>query len=309
MISSTALLELLNHAKPSEGEDLDPRFDAAISFIEQSNYEEALPLIEQTFKEGNLDIRVIMHILHVNFLKDGLNSFLETIPFIQEALTTHWDNLSPVTKRESHASRSIEYFFSTIKKQVERSRELFSQKRIDTFHTQTASQSPEVLKKINTLLQSSIDFFSHTWKLPSSIKDIQYIVSWLQSIKIAPPPEAPEDEKAPETKSQKLPPPEAKDNPLPFSPLMDELIKKINLFETLIQEKKLLKASFIGNDIQNILDNFDPALFFPQIFSKYFSLLAKHIETLTIEWEQKGTPQWDALQKLYQTDVETFLKW
>ena len=87
------------------------------------------------------------------------------------------------------------------------------------------------------------------------------------------------------------------------------LYKKIQLFEALIEKQDFEKAAMISDDISTIIKNFDPTLFFPKLFSRYFALTATHIDTLSDEWNNKTSLKWEALNRLYQIDIEGFIQW
>ena len=102
---------------------------------------------------------------------------------------------------------------------------------------------------------------------------------------------------------------------MPLSEFLDSsapmtlLMKKLQAFELLIEKEDFVKAALIADDISTLMKNFDPSLFFPKLFSKYFALSATHIDTLAMEWENKNTLKWEALHRLYQTDLSGFIEW
>lgn len=103
---------------------------------------------------------------------------------------------------------------------------------------------------------------------------------------------------------------EAKSEPLSlFIASLDELSRKLKVFEDLIGKNDYLKAAVVANDIERMIENFDPLNYFPKLFSRYFSLFAKHVAALTDEFEKKETLQVKALEKLYRTDLQLFLEW
>ena len=321
MNSTKLLSDYLDQASPIDTATFDLRFEEAVSLLEQDAFEDAIPLIEEVFKEGCLDIRLIMQLFYALFLKEGVMSLAKTLPSLQEVLTTYWEKLSPISMRESHASKSIVWFFSTLSKRMKRSGELHKEKRIDSLWSRTATCSSEDLNTIERLLEDLITFFLNTWKLPVCQQHIRSILSWIGSVKKTLSNPLPSS-KPPNPSPKKAPPPSKTKEALPtkqtgktpasssfISPNLEKLTQKLHLFEALIKENKFKKASLVASDIQQIIENFDPILFFPELFSSYLSILAKHIDTLTMEWDQKESPQWNALNQLYQTDIEAFVKW
>lgn len=87
------------------------------------------------------------------------------------------------------------------------------------------------------------------------------------------------------------------------------LFKKIQVFVALIEKQDFEKAAIVSDDIQTTIKNFDPSLFFPKLFSHYFALTAAHSDVLSNALNNKTSLKWEALNRLYQTDVEEFIQW
>jgi hypothetical protein len=94
-----------------------------------------------------------------------------------------------------------------------------------------------------------------------------------------------------------------------FIESLDNLSRKLKIFEALIEKNDYLKAAVIANDIDYSIQNFDPLSYFPKLFAKYFSICAKHVAALTEQYEKKESLQVKALVNLYRTDLEMFLDW
>jgi hypothetical protein len=94
-----------------------------------------------------------------------------------------------------------------------------------------------------------------------------------------------------------------------FIESLDNLSRKLKIFEALIENDDYLKAAVVANDIDHLIENFDPLSYFPKLFAKYFSIFAKHVTALTEQYEKKDSLQVRALVKLYRTDLKMFLDW
>lgn len=90
---------------------------------------------------------------------------------------------------------------------------------------------------------------------------------------------------------------------------INDFLLKLDAFETLVDKNDHLKAAIVAQDINLSIDSFDPANYFPKIFAKYFSLLARHVTALSEQAIHKDSMQFQVLQKLYQTDKEMFIEW
>lgn len=95
---------------------------------------------------------------------------------------------------------------------------------------------------------------------------------------------------------------------LAVSPRFVELCAKLDAFEVLIGRRDFLKAAYLADEIQRTLDDFDPRLYFPDIFARYSELLAKNIEIIAEYWEQKDTIGWKALGQFCQVNLKGFVE-
>ena len=90
---------------------------------------------------------------------------------------------------------------------------------------------------------------------------------------------------------------------------MKILFKKLQVFETLMEKKEYQKAALVADSISIAIENFDPTIYFPKLFSSFFSILAKNTNSISIHWEERESLEWKFLEKLYKTDIEEFISW
>ncbi len=90
---------------------------------------------------------------------------------------------------------------------------------------------------------------------------------------------------------------------------LDIFLRKLKVFESLINQNDYLKAAIVSKDIDHLLENFDPINFFPKVFAKYFALFAKHVAALSEQYEKKESLQVKSLEKLYRADLDMFIDW
>lgn len=307
------LISLLEKASTQEEETYDVRFEEVVSLVDQEQLDEAAQMISSIFAEGSIDIRLIMYLLYSRFISQGIEA-LTTIFFdIEKIISHYWDRLSPASTREKHLLTSLSWLLTTIGKKLKRSEKLIKNKKSDDF----LNRSSRILasQQVETLIQKTHhfgDFLSQRFKEPTLSQSIFFISKWLESHKT----QQPQEKIEPMAKPTEAPPPA---NPpqksisfveiLSTSEPMAQLCKKIEAFESLIQKNDFEKAALVADDISNVIKNFDPALFFPKLFSQYFALSAEHIESLSQEWENKGSLKWEALHRLYQSDLDEFIQW
>jgi len=66
-------------------------------------------------------------------------------------------------------------------------------------------------------------------------------------------------------------------------------------------------AALIADDINNIISNFDPTMYFPEIFSGFSLTYAKNISEIISCETYKGSPNWKAMMELYKVDLDSFM--
>jgi hypothetical protein len=88
---------------------------------------------------------------------------------------------------------------------------------------------------------------------------------------------------------------------------LKQLFRHILLFQDLIKQNDQLKAAVVLNDIQQELDNFNPLHYFPEYFTSFASLRAKHGAKLAPLFDQQDSYQWKVLSECYKTNIEAFL--
>lgn len=91
------------------------------------------------------------------------------------------------------------------------------------------------------------------------------------------------------------------------SPAMRQLQAKVRGFEQLAARGELDKAAIIAKDVQATLDNFDPLVYLPALFGRYFQHLAPIIEELEARWDDESSRA-RVLEQFYRADLEAFVE-
>lgn len=94
---------------------------------------------------------------------------------------------------------------------------------------------------------------------------------------------------------------------LEVSPAFLELLNKLKAFETLAEQGDLAKAAIVADDIQSIIENFDPRVHFPGLLSRFSELLAMHSETLGELLDNRDSFSWKTMAQFYKVDLEKFV--
>lgn len=316
------LYDLLETATAVEEEEFDVRFEEAVSLIEKEKFDKASSLITKILNEGKIDIRLVMYLFYAEVLKKGIGCLQDIFPVIMAMFDEHWEKISPVQTREKYALISLTWFLSSVVLKLKRSEQLQKEKKVDEFRTKSLeSLAPEDINELKATTKRTAQFL--TKKLEDSSVDqyLLFISKWLDSLaNIVVDQEIPPTDKKPDQTSPPKNAPskpreknQSKDNPLQKILLSSEpmmmLFKKIQTFEALIEKQDFEKAALVSDDISTTIKNFDPTIFFPKLFSRYFALTATHSDILSDESNNKTTLKWESLNRLYQTDIEEFILW
>lgn len=323
MIDLNGLSALLEKAVPLEEEIFDVRFEEIVSLVDEERLSEASRLIGSVLKEGRIDLRLIVYLFYAQFVEEGIGALRAIFPIIRVILDEKWEKISPVKTRDKYLASSLSWFLSSIGKKIKRSEKLYKSKKADDFWSKSLHAID--LQTVNAFIADTKEFAAYLYKKteePAINQYVLFITKWLENLRGIVESEHPEvfEEKPNKTAEDiELQAPEipaaavtlesaTKEILSPSEPML-LLCRKIQAFAKFIEEQKFEKAALVAEDISLIMKNFDPSLFFPKLFSKYFALAATHIGALAQEWENKNPLRWEAMQKLYQIDLDGFIEW
>jgi hypothetical protein len=91
------------------------------------------------------------------------------------------------------------------------------------------------------------------------------------------------------------------------SPALAGFIRKLEAFAGLVERGEMGKAAIVARDIKAAVDDFDPRVYLPALLAPHFRLLSANIEAIAPHWAAAGSPAWEALEQLYQVDLDAFL--
>ncbi|APC97024.1 type VI secretion system protein IglI family protein [Francisella frigiditurris] len=87
------------------------------------------------------------------------------------------------------------------------------------------------------------------------------------------------------------------------------LIEKIEVLKELIENERIFETSIVYDDIQNLLVNFDPKEYFPEIFFPLYKKIAPHIKDIHKNIDlYSSSIQWSIAKKMYNIDYNEFLE-
>ena len=297
----------------------DPRFDEIVTLAQAGKYIEAASLSEAILADGIYDIRLVCYFLYGYWLEQGLASLDQVINCLSNVLLENWELISPVGNKEKNVEKSLDWIFRQLLKKIQYE----ENKNTKLWRQWQADFSAD---EVNQILEAGEIFclgISHRLEDKSGavVGVWSKIDDWLRVFLqlMAPLPEEPvqieveEDEVFEDDFSEVDIPLETANRTMGLeiesSYHMDLLLKKLAAFERLLQEKKFPRAALVAVDINQTLCNFDPKLYFPQIFETFVRLQALNFEELAVYAQQQDDPQWQVMQDWLQTDVDSFMNY
>ena len=307
------LLKTIDLDQVSDSLSLDaPELDSMRSLAEQSDYAGMAELAVQLAERHIYDIRVLVYALYGE--TQGLTPLL--IPDVCDALEylleEAWEALSPANKKGTYCKSSLAWLFKQmlidLQTQELEAGDIWSE-WVESLQSVDMTESILRLGGLIPLIDEKLGKEAST--VTEKLTELKKWFSQLsQSLPSPPGAElVAESESTPEAIANT---PEAKTGPvqngLPGSSVhFDILLRKLAFFERVVESGDMVKAAVVVADITSILENFDPRLYFPSLFSRYFTLLVTHNGSINEVMGMRDSPQWQALESLYKVDDEAFL--
>ncbi|ODN41642.1 type VI secretion system protein IglI family protein [Piscirickettsia litoralis] len=93
-----------------------------------------------------------------------------------------------------------------------------------------------------------------------------------------------------------------------LSPKLARLFKKIELCMELSNQGRIFESSLFYKDIQEKLKNFDPVLYFPEVFIPFYRNLSKHyVKMQNFIDNSQDTLEWHIAEQMYKSSPEALV--
>jgi len=317
-------IELLNRTiEPAENpglETTDPRLADIIALAQNGDYQGSAAQAQAVFEEDIFDIRIVGFFLYGIYLETDIVALYDIFQTLIRLFQENWEAIGPAKKREKHAQTSINWLI----KQLSKTLQYEEDKNSDNWNrwlkevtsddvTQIIEAGDELQETLESILEdASRPLLEGLLKIKEWLTNLQQLVYQEPEPEVEPETESdePESQQPIETIDQKAVSPamiSADDTVVAGSYHLRILLNKIEVFEQLINEKKFIMAALVAEDINDIVANFDPKVYFPGLFSKYSYLLAMNISKLSSFDGQKNTVEWQAMKELYKVDLNSFI--
>ncbi len=292
----------------------DPRLSDISTLVQAGDFQQSALQSREILTEKIYDIRIIGYYLYGHFAESGLAALEEIFTCLAEILRKNIAALGPARNREKHIKNTLSWLFKTISNNLVYETE----KRTEIYSQWQASITPEQVQNIlesGSGLQEAIAML----EVSSDITDVfTKILEWVQVFQNVVHQEQRWDEEeqqlevAEETVPQKEAAKTLNDNftieGIEGSYHMKLLMRKLDAFDRLVEADKLALAAIVADDINNSISNFDPKLYFPGLFTRFYVQFAKNLNSLISYVQFKNSAAWATLQELYKVDIESFIE-
>ena len=306
---------------------IDPRFTDIATLVQEGNYEQAAAQSQAVLEEEIYDIRIIGYFLYGHFLDQGVEAIADIYQCLANLLRDNLEALGPAKKRENHIQTILNWLMKQLikKLQYEEGKEggLYEAwiSEVSSDQAQKALDAGDELRRaLGPVLEDAAD---------PVLDGLMKITDWLTAFQrlVYKEPE-PEDEEEPDEWEEEEADEEIEEEPkeevrkevfVSAPPVQEDvtgvedsyhlklLIRKLDAFDRLIAQEKFPLAALVADDINAIIANFDPKVYFPKLFARFSLQLAANISELVAYEEYKNTVEWKAMRELYKVDLDSFV--
>jgi len=308
-------------------ETIDPRLSDIATLMQDGKYEEAAAQSEAILEEQIYDIRIIGYSLYGHFIDQGVGAMADIYQCLANLLRDNLDALGPVRNREKHIQTILNWMMKQLIKKLQyeegKNSNLYEGwiSEVSGDQVQEALDAGDELRRtLGPVLEDAAGSV-----LDGLIKVNDWLTAFQRLVYREPEPEPEEetedlgDEEAKEGIEEERQEAGRKEAYVSI-PRLDEdeisvegsfhlklLIRKLEAFDRLISAEKYSSAALISDDINSIIANFDPKVYFPKLFTRFSLQFAANINELFAFEEHKNSVEWQAMQELYKVDLESFV--
>jgi hypothetical protein len=315
-------IELLRNDIPEvekPGLDIfDPRFDDIVGSIDRAEYLEAAKQVEEVLQSGVYDIRVIGYFAYGIFLEQGPAILGDLFDALSHLLNNNFEQIGPVKNKQKQAQAGLRWFLAQLIKKMQYEEKRNSddwqnwQDNCNTDQVEAAIANCDIFRRALTAnLEDKagplIELLSKVNAILDSFHALaKPVIEEVEEETPTPSEESPEANTTQTPNNQQATSSNDSDD-IDVNSELHKLSLKIEAFQTLCRQGDFTKASIVTEDLEDIIANFTPQKYFPQSFSQYFAALAVNAAELSPHWQERNTLGWQALERLYQVDPESFL--
>lgn len=312
---------LLGRTLTEEAPDLDSsdeRLEKVNGFTSRNDYAGAARAAEALLREGVYDVRLVGAYLLGLFLEGGLQAMPVVFHALSSTLLRNWQFFGPRERRDVFADGNLRWLLKLLNKHIE----YHERSKDETWQRWSEPSNREPLEQALALSEEIFASFGQAMPRNGCEAPFRRLAQWMEghlmSLPAAqpeseeePPPEPEPEEALEEAQAPRKAPPKAPARDagptVPVSPAMAELMRKLAAFDTLVQRQDFQRASVVAADVLAVVERFDPRVYLPSLFSRFFAGLSVHAEQVESLLQGTESLSFRALDQLYRVDLETFL--
>lgn len=324
----------LNASTPSSEGDLDASDDrllAIIDLFDKRKFALCADKAHELAEAGIWDIRPLSYVLFVAFYEDGIVALASIFDVVVAIFGPQRAIIGPQRNQTSYFAKRLTWLWSTMNDFLAYYRKENGADWKRLRQGLTVENFADILergKHVSAVLSDSTQERTASM-LALFLGELRTLAAELEAAARKPAPEAasaeeaddvesPEKdddaEDADETADEEAAPvvtkavrPGKRTVTLEVSPLFLEFLHKLKAFETLVEQHKLEKAAIVADDLQSIIEAFDPRSHFPGLLSRFSELLSQHSETLGEHLDNRDSFTWKTMAQFYKVDLEKFI--
>ena len=303
--------------QPNPGLDtLDPRWAEVSGLVQAGDFKAAAEQSEGLLREAVYDIRLIGYLCFGLFLERGPAALPAIFESLANVLNNNFEAIGPAASRAKSTQTSLGWLLKQTSKKIQREDSTKGDVWKRWISELTSDSVEEALSGIFLLQKATETALGEL--APPVLESLGKLREWLQAVRnaVAKPVEAapPTPEPAPAAESAPAEPApraaEASTDGLTVerSFHLSLLLKKLQLFERLVEAGKFAQARIVADDLAEIIASFDPTLYFPSLFANFTKLMARHVGEMVQFENDRDSPSWKAMQALYRVDLNEFFE-
>jgi hypothetical protein len=307
------LLDTLLEAQAPDLESSDERLEKVNGLVAKAAYLDAARAAEAQLRQGVYDVRLVGPYLMGLFLEGGMTAMPMVFHGLSSTLLRNWDFFGPQERKDVFADASLRWLLKVLNKHLEHHERL----KDETWQRWRDPSHREPLEQALALSEEIFSSFARVMPRNGCEAPFRRFTQWLEehlsSLPIPASQSEPEPESAEEPEEKKAP---TRAQPqsasvagptVPVSPALAELIRKLAAFDALIEREDFTRASVVAADVLGVVERFDPRVYLPSLFSRFFAGLSRHAEQVEPMLQGTESLSFRAMDQLYRVDLQTFL--
>lgn len=301
--------------RPAPGDEPDARVEAVTEAVASGDYATAARGAEALLREGLRDTRLVGAYLFGAFQEQGLLAMPVLFRSIHQVLTTSRAAFGPEARRDIFLESGLRWLLRSVNKHLAHN----EKKQEATWRRWCEADNRAPIEEA-LLLSEPILTALHSLPKNGCEEPMRNLTLWLRRhLEALPLPAPPALALAPEPAPQAAPArdtaPSPKPTPraepagptVPVSAPLALLLRKLDAFDALLAQGEMTKAGVIAADVLATVERFDPRVYLPSLFTRFYAGLSGHARGLEPFLQEADSLPMRALEQLYRVDLDAFL--